>query len=222
MLRRPSSSSSRSMVPCSTAVGRGGSISTGLSRCSARRRARRPLAGQWSRPAFFSAQCRVPASPRPSPWPRSPGRCSNARAMIRRQPAGLPRLPGIGATLSPPTLGDAAFIIAEYLEISYLDVLVMATIPTVLYYLCCWLMVEADARRLHVKPVKTSDQSLWRLTLGQGYHFLSLAAIAVLLIYGMSAFLAVFWSIVIAVILSMIRPEQRLVTLPGAQAGLAV
>ena len=77
----------------------------------------------------------------------------------------------------------------------------MATIPTVLYYLCCWLMVEADARRLHVRPVKTSDQSLWVLTRSQGYHFLSLAAIAVLLFFGMSAFLAVFWSIVVAIIL---------------------
>ena len=133
---------------------------------------------------------------------------------------GLTAAAGIGATLSPPTLGAAAFIIAEYLDINYLDVLVMATIPTVLYYLCCWLMVEADARRLNVKPVKTSDQSLWRLTVSQGYHFLSLAAIAVLLIYGMSAFLAVFWSIVIAVVLSMIRPEQRLLTLPGAAVGL--
>lgn len=135
---------------------------------------------------------------------------------------GLTAAAGIGATLSPPTLGAAAFIIAEYLEISYLDVLVMATIPTVLYYLCCWLMVEADARRLHVKPVKTSDQSLWALTSGQGYHFLSLAAIAVLLMYGMSAFLAVFWSIVIAIILSMIRIEQRLLTLPGAALAVVV
>lgn len=135
---------------------------------------------------------------------------------------GLTAAAGIGATLSPPTLGAAAFIIAEYLDISYLDVLVMATIPTVLYYLCCWLMVEADARRLHVKPVKTSDQSLWRLTVSQGYHFLSLAAIAVLLIYGLSAFMAVFWSIVIAVILSLIRSDQRLLTLPGAAAAVVV
>lgn len=135
---------------------------------------------------------------------------------------GLTAAAGIGATLSPPTLGAAAFIIAEYLDIGYLDVLVMATIPTVLYYLCCWLMVEADARRLHVKPVKTSDQPLWGLTLAQGYHFLSLAAIAVLLIYGLSAFMAVFWSIVIAVILSLIRAEQRLLTLPGAAAALVV
>jgi TRAP transporter 4TM/12TM fusion protein len=135
---------------------------------------------------------------------------------------GLTAAAGIGATLSPPTLGAAAFIIAEYLDISYLDVLVMATIPTLLYYLCCWLMVEADARRLQVKPVKTSNQSLWALTVAQGYHFLSLAAIAVLLIYGMSAFLAVFWSIVIAFILSMIRQEQRLLTLPGAALAAAI
>ena len=42
---------------------------------------------------------------------------------------------GIGAILSPPTLGAAAFLIAEFLNISYLQVLVMATMPTLLYYL---------------------------------------------------------------------------------------
>ena len=42
---------------------------------------------------------------------------------------------GIGALLSPPTLGAAAFLIAEFLRISYLQVLVMATVPTLLYYL---------------------------------------------------------------------------------------
>jgi len=67
---------------------------------------------------------------------------------------------GIGATLSPPTLGAAAFIIAEYLNVDYLDILVYATIPTLLYYLACWLTTEADARKLGVKPVKTSDASL--------------------------------------------------------------
>ena len=51
---------------------------------------------------------------------------------------------GIGALLSPPTLGAAAFLIAEYLRISYLDVLVMATIPTLLYYLSIALMIEGD------------------------------------------------------------------------------
>ncbi len=55
---------------------------------------------------------------------------------------------GIGALISPPTLGAAAFLIAEFLKISYLQVLVMATIPTLLYYLAIFSMIEADSRRL--------------------------------------------------------------------------
>ncbi|MBL8895195.1 MAG: TRAP transporter permease [Rhizobiales bacterium] len=135
---------------------------------------------------------------------------------------GLTSAAGIGATLSPPTLGAAAFIIAEYLNIDYFDVLVMATIPTVLYYLSCWFMVEADARKLAIKPVRTSETPVWQLTITQGYHFISLFAIAVLLFTGMSAFLAVFWSIVIAIVLSLIRADQRLVSLEGATLGVIV
>jgi TRAP transporter 4TM/12TM fusion protein len=127
---------------------------------------------------------------------------------------------GIGATLSPPTLGAAAFIIAEYLNVEYLQVLIYAMIPTLLYYVSCWLMTEADARRLGVMPVKTSDASLWQLTLREGYHFLSLGAIAVFLALGYSSFMSVFWSIVIAFGLSMIRPESRLVTLPAFAIGV--
>jgi len=49
---------------------------------------------------------------------------------------------GIGAILSPPTLGAAAFIIAEYLGVPYLTVLVWAIVPTILYYLGILLAVE--------------------------------------------------------------------------------
>ncbi len=132
---------------------------------------------------------------------------------------GLLSAAGIGATLSPPTLGAAAFIIAEYLDVSYLMILVYATIPTILYYLSCWLMTEADTRRLDIKPVKTSDASLWELTKSQGYHFLSLAAIAVFLALGFSSFMAVFWSIAIAFGLSMLREDSRLVTMSAFVTG---
>ncbi len=45
-------------------------------------------------------------------------------------------------------LGAAAFLIAEFLKISYLDVIWMATIPTCLYYLSLLFMVELDAQAL--------------------------------------------------------------------------
>jgi TRAP transporter 4TM/12TM fusion protein len=117
---------------------------------------------------------------------------------------------GIGALLSPPTLGAAAFLIAEFLKISYLQVLVMATVPTILYYLSIFLMIEADSRRLGTRPLEGGHLSAWALTRHSGYHFTSLVAIAVFMVSGMSAFRAVFWATILAVGLSYLRRETAL------------
>ncbi len=117
---------------------------------------------------------------------------------------------GIGALLSPPTLGAAAFLIAEFLRISYLQVLVMATVPTLLYYLSIFLMIEADSRRLGTRAAPVDTPGLAALTARYWYHFTSLAAIAVLMIVGMSAFRAVFWATVLAFALSFVRRESAL------------
>jgi TRAP transporter 4TM/12TM fusion protein len=117
---------------------------------------------------------------------------------------------GIGALLSPPTLGAAAFLIAEFLRISYLQVLVMAIVPTLLYYLSIVLMIEADSRRLGTRPADTGAPGLAALTRRYWYHFTSLAAIAGLMVTGLSAFRAVFWATVLAVALSFVRRESAL------------
>ncbi len=67
---------------------------------------------------------------------------------------------GIGAILSPPTLGAAAFLIAEIPEISYLEVLKMATIPTILYYLSIFLMIELDSRKMGTRSVRIDDAAV--------------------------------------------------------------
>ncbi len=117
---------------------------------------------------------------------------------------------GIGALLSPPTLGAAAFLIAEFLRISYLQVLVMAMVPTLLYYLSIVLMIEADSRRLGTRPTDAGAPGLLELTKRYWYHFTSLAAIAVLMVTGLSAFRAVFWATVLAFALSFVRRESAL------------
>jgi TRAP transporter 4TM/12TM fusion protein len=117
---------------------------------------------------------------------------------------------GIGALLSPPTLGAAAFLIAEFLRISYLQVLVMATIPTLLYYLSIFLMIEADSRRMSTVAAPVDTPAVAALTKRYWYHFTSLAAIAVLMASGFSAFRAVFWSTILAIGLSFLRRETAL------------
>ncbi|MFN2566662.1 MAG: TRAP transporter permease [Gemmatimonadaceae bacterium] len=117
---------------------------------------------------------------------------------------------GIGALLSPPTLGAAAFLIAEFLEISYLDVLVMATIPMLLYYLSAFLMIEADSRRLGTRAIEVDVPPLSTLTRRYGYHFLSLVVVAALMAAGVTAFRAVFWATLLAIALSYLRSETAL------------
>ena len=129
---------------------------------------------------------------------------------------------GIGATISPPTLGAAAFIIAEYLNVEYIQILAYSLIPTILYYISCWLVMEADAYKFKVNPVQTINMTLRDLTISQGYHFISLGAIAIFLVLNFSSFMAVFLSIAVAFVLSMIRPESRLVSIPAFFAGCFV
>ncbi|MCO1597297.1 TRAP transporter fused permease subunit [Micromonospora sp. RHAY321] len=117
---------------------------------------------------------------------------------------------GVGAILSPPTLGAAAFIIAEYLGVSYLQVLGWATVPTVLYYLGILLAVEIDARRSGVRPVVIDVASPWRLLGRFGYHFASLIAIIALLAVGVSATRAVVFATILAVALSFLDRTHRL------------
>ncbi len=105
---------------------------------------------------------------------------------------------GIGAILSPPTLGAAAFIIAEYLETSYLNVLVWAVVPTLLYYLGILLAVEIDARRFVESAIDMPRQNPLRLLGRFGYHFLSLLVIVVFLALDIEPFRAVVYATAVA------------------------
>jgi TRAP transporter 4TM/12TM fusion protein len=128
---------------------------------------------------------------------------------------GLLAAGGLGAIISPPVLGAAAFLIAEFLKISYLDVIFMATIPTCLYYLGLLLMVELDARKIGVRDVELRPRQGLRAMLEQrGFHFSSLIAIVVFMVLGFSPVVAVFWAIILAAALSFLRKDTALHFLP--------
>nr|BFE80763.1 hypothetical protein GCM10020093_033640 [Planobispora longispora] len=117
---------------------------------------------------------------------------------------------GIGAILSPPTLGAAAFIIAEYMEVGYLTVLIYALIPTLLYYLGIFLAIEIDARRYGTHAVAIDAPRLGPLLRRFGYHFSSLFVIVALMALGQSPFRAVVYATLLAFALSFLDREHRL------------
>jgi TRAP transporter 4TM/12TM fusion protein len=124
---------------------------------------------------------------------------------------GLLSAGGLGAIISPPVLGAAAFLIAEYLKISYLDVLLMACIPTILFYLALFLMVEIDARKYGMgDTVFAKPDSVWNLTRKYWFHFLSLISIVVFMLMGFSPVLSVFWATVVSFATSFLRRDCAL------------
>ncbi len=124
---------------------------------------------------------------------------------------GLLAAGGLGAIISPPVLGAAAFLIAEFLKISYLDVLLMATIPTCLYYFALFLMVEIDARKFGMHEVRFERvESLWSLTRKYWFHFLSLVSIVIFMLYGYSPVLSVFWATVVSFATSFLHRDCAL------------
>jgi TRAP transporter 4TM/12TM fusion protein len=125
---------------------------------------------------------------------------------------GLLAAGGLGAILSPPVLGAAAFLIAEFLKVSYLDVILMATIPTLLYYTSIFLMVELDARRFGMKNVVLERaMGIGELTRRYGFHFASLIAIVVFMLLGYSPVLSVFWATWATFALSFLARECALI-----------
>ena len=136
-----------------------------------------------------------------------------ARAGYSKDAAGgLLAAGGLGAIISPPVLGAAAFLIAEFLKISYLDVILMATVPTILYYLSLFVMVEIDVRKFGMPPMAVElAQSAWQLSRRYWFHFLSLVAILAFLLWGFSPVASVFWATVTTFVVSFLDRESALV-----------
>ena len=129
----------------------------------------------------------------------------------RNAAGGLLAAGGLGAIISPPVLGAAAFLIAEFLKISYLDVIWMALIPTCLYYLSLLFMVELDSRRYGARgEIFVPEHSLWQLTRRYGFHFVSLVSIVIFMLWGYSPTMSVFYATLLTFAMSFLTRETAL------------
>ncbi|PMR72851.1 TRAP transporter permease [Billgrantia endophytica] len=69
-----------------------------------------------------------------------------------------------GGQILPPVMGAAAFVMADVISVSYLEIISAALIPALLFYLAIWMSVHFEAKRLGLNPMPKSE----RPTLRQG------------------------------------------------------
>jgi TRAP transporter 4TM/12TM fusion protein len=128
--------------------------------------------------------------------------------------AGLISAGGIGAVLSPPLMGAAAFLIMQFLGVTFWEVVVMVTVPTLLYYAGTFFVVELEARRCQFHPPDLPRSTAWAVLRARGHHLISLVLLVVLLGMGRSPEDSAIWAILATVLTSFLSKDRSEWLLP--------
>ena len=115
-----------------------------------------------------------------------------------------------GGQIMPPIMGAAAFVMAEFLAVSYFQVVVWAIIPAILYYVAVFFAVHFEAKRAGLLGLPRSEiPRLGQVMRERGHLFLPLVIILAGLIAGYSAPYCALAGTVSCIPVAMLRKGTR-------------
>ena len=120
-----------------------------------------------------------------------------------------------GGQIAPPVMGATAFLIAEFLQVSYATVVMAALVPAVLYYLCLFVQVDAIAARHGLAGLPKKDLPRAGPIFKAGWIFLVPLAVLVYLLFwrsfdpALSAIAALLTLFVLNVVRSRRLPTRK-------------
>ncbi|HJF48428.1 MAG TPA: TRAP transporter permease [Brachybacterium paraconglomeratum] len=115
-----------------------------------------------------------------------------------------------GGQFMPPIMGAAAFIMAEYTGVPYAEIIVIAIIPALLYFLGVMLSVHFDAKRNGLGGLPASMLPSWTSLAKRADLIIPLVIIVWMMLDGFSPARAALWGIGAAFVLSFLRKSTRL------------
>jgi len=116
-----------------------------------------------------------------------------------------------GGQILPPVMGAAAFIMAEYLGIKYINIAISAIIPALLYYLGVIVIIHLRASKKGLVGMPKEELPRVSAVLKQrGHLLLPLIGLLYFLISGRTPIYAAFWSIILAIVVSALKKETRM------------
>ncbi len=134
-----------------------------------------------------------------------------------------------GGQIMPPVMGAAAFLMVEFAGVPYIEIVIAAIIPALLYFSGIWIMVHLEAKKQGLSGVSNEDIPNKKEVLKGLYLLTPILAIVVFIYMGYSISRAAIYGIVFTLIVSLFRKDTR-ITLPklfkaltdGARSALGV
>ena len=116
-----------------------------------------------------------------------------------------------GGQITPPIMGAAAFIMAEFLEVPYTTIVIAAIVPALMHYIGVFAVVHLMARKLNLeglaKDALPKLKEVWR----DGWaNIIPLIGLLAVLFSGYTPFMSAFCGISLAVVAGMARPSKPL------------
>ena len=116
-----------------------------------------------------------------------------------------------GGQLMPPVMGAAAFLMAEFVGVSYIEVVKAAAIPALLYFTGVWLGVHFEAKRKNLKGIPRNElPNPLTLIKERGHLAIPLVVIVYLLVSGYTPMRAALVAIVLSIACAMLRKSTRM------------
>ena len=114
-----------------------------------------------------------------------------------------------GGQITPPIMGAAAFIMAEFLEVPYTTIVIAAIFPAILHYVGVFAVVHLMARKLNLKGLAKEQLPQLKAVWAEGWaNIVPLIGLLVVLFTGYTPFMSAFCGISLAVIAGMSRMKQ--------------
>ncbi len=116
-----------------------------------------------------------------------------------------------GGQLMPPIMGAGAFIMSEFLGISYLTIAAAAIIPALLYYSALFINVHIRAKKRNLEGLDPSElPNIKNVFLQDGHLLVPLLVIIFMLLRRYTPLSSAFWGIITVVLISMLRSHTRM------------
>jgi TRAP transporter 4TM/12TM fusion protein len=125
--------------------------------------------------------------------------------------AAIEAVASTGGQIMPPVMGAAAFVMAEFLGMSYTKIMIAAAIPAILYYGALFAAIHFNAVRTGLRGIPQHELPiLGQIIRRQGHLFLPVIVILVLLVQGFTATYAAIVSAATVILISWLRPATGL------------
>ena len=124
---------------------------------------------------------------------------------------GIEACASTGGVMMPPIMGATAFIMADFLSISYVDVALAAVIPSVLYYLGLFMQIDAYAARNRMRGLPKAEMPKIANVIKDGWYYIFVfTVLVVMLVFMKQEARAPFYATALLLVLNQFNRTHRM------------